>query len=257
MQRIFLFLFITASFLPRVVSAEERVLVFAASSMTTALNEIAQTYEQETEQAITISYASSSALARQLAYGAPADIYISANEKWMEYAVSELAIEPETVSPWVENELVLVADRNLIGEVTLTVEAINKAIGNSRIAISDPNHVPAGIYAKQALVSIDLWRVVEDKLALSNSVRATLALVERGEAPLGVVYLSDALASSSVKVVADIPSNTHTPIVFPKAMTPNASDEAKRFFSYLDSPKAKSILQGNGFVVIHSSQEQL
>ncbi|WP_028022500.1 molybdate ABC transporter substrate-binding protein [Enterovibrio calviensis] len=257
MQRIFLFLFITASLFPQVSSAEERVLVFAASSMTTALNEIAQTYEQETDQAITISYASSSALARQLAYGAPADIYISANEKWMEYAVSESAIDPETVSPWVENELVVIAHHDLVGGVALTADAINTAIGNSRIAISDPNHVPAGIYAKQALLSLGLWRVIEDKLALSNSVRATLALVERGEAPLGVVYLSDALASSSVSVVADIPSDTHTAIVFPKAMTPNTSVKAQRFFAYLDSQKAQSILQDNGFVVIHSSQEQL
>lgn len=256
MQRIlltflsFICLFSSAAF------ARDDVLVFAASSMTTALNQIVSEYEKQTGENVVVSYASSSALARQLAYGAPADIYISANGKWMDYAVEQGAIESAAVAPWVANRLVFVAPANGVNALSLEPNDLLKAIGNSRVAVADPNHVPAGIYAKEALESLGLWSTIEDKLALSNSVRATLALVERGEASLGVVYYSDAKASGAVHVAAPIPDNSHAPIVFPKALTKDASEAAKAFFRFLDSEPAKQVLSANGFVVLTSKQEQ-
>ncbi|OEE66848.1 molybdate ABC transporter substrate-binding protein [Enterovibrio norvegicus FF-33] len=255
MQRCFLLILTAFSLFAGSVAASDRVLVYAASSMTTALNLIAQEYERETQKKITISYASSSALARQLAYGAPADIYISANEKWMDYAISEAVIDPVSVSPWVENALVLIANPDDAETISLTPDALLKAIGSSRIAISDPSHVPAGIYAKEALQSLGIWHSLKNKMAFSNSVRATLALVEHGEAPLGIVYRSDAIASPSVSVVADIPNNTHTPIVFPKALTTDATLAAQPFFDYLDSNQARIVLRDNGFIVINKPLE--
>ncbi|PCS21810.1 molybdate ABC transporter substrate-binding protein [Candidatus Enterovibrio escicola] len=230
--------------------SRDKVLVFAASSMATALNKIVQTYQDETGHVILLSYASSSALARQLAYGAPADIFISAHEKWMDYAVKQGVINVSTLTPWVENSLVVVADNRQSLPFRLTPDNMLKVIGQRRLAIGDPRHVPSGIYTKEALVSLNLWNALKNKLAFSNSVRATLALVERGEAPLGIVYRSDALASSFVEVVAVIPDGTHTPIIFHKAITCNASESTVAFFEYLTSTYANSVLTGNGFILI-------
>ncbi|MDD1779567.1 molybdate ABC transporter substrate-binding protein [Enterovibrio sp. ZSDZ35] len=242
-------IFVIGLLCSNVAFANDNVLVFAASSMTTALNEIVEQYEAKTGEKITVSYGSSSALARQLAYGAPADMYISANEKWMDYAIEQGVIDASTRTDWVRNSLVLVANKHSQGEVTLTPPSILSAIGNSRLAISDPNHVPAGIYGKEALEYLNLWTQVENKLAFSNSVRATLALVERGEAPLGIVYYSDAIASSNVNLAATFPERSHVPIVFPKAMSVHAKPEADAFFRYLDSDVSLGIMKKNGFTV--------
>ncbi|KKD59813.1 molybdenum ABC transporter substrate-binding protein [Grimontia sp. AD028] len=249
MQRILLSFLSLTLLLSSPAFAREEVLVFAASSMTTALNDIVDQYELETGKKVVVSYASSSALARQLAYGAPADIYISANEKWMAYVVEQGVIEPSAVMPWVRNQLVIVAGRDGKTLDGLNQQDLVAAIGNSRLAMSDPGHVPAGIYAKESLETLGFWGSVKSKLALSNSVRATLALVERGEAPLGIVYFSDANASSQVKIAAEIPANTHAPIVFPKALTKEANAEAEAFFRFLDSDAATKIVTNNGFVV--------
>ncbi|MGF1864069.1 molybdate ABC transporter substrate-binding protein [Enterovibrio norvegicus] len=231
----------------------ERVLVFAASSMTTALDQIAQAYQKQTERTVILSYASSSALARQLAYGAPADIYVSANEKWMNYAVDQAVINANTLSPWVSNALVVVSARDDISQVNLDEASFLHAIGNARMAIADPTHVPAGIYAKESLENLQLWSVLANKLAYSNSVRAALALVERKEAPIGIVYRSDAIASKAVHVVADVPDTSHAPIIFPKAMTKDASEAAAQFFDFLSSDDAHRILAEQGFNLVSSS----
>ena len=236
--------------------ARDDVLVFAASSMTTALNEIVSAYEVQSGKKVTVSYASSSALARQLAYGAPADIYISANDKWMDYAVEQGVVGESAVMPWVENQLVLVSAQDGAALPSLDSASLNKIIGNSRLAISDPGHVPAGIYAKESLETLGLWDSLKNRLALSNSVRATLALVERGEAPLGIVYFSDAKASSQVRIIAEIPENAHAPIIFPKALTKEADENAELFFRFLESDVAANIVANNGFVVMQTTQEQ-
>ncbi len=230
----------------------ERVLVFAASSMTTALDQIAQSYQEQTGRTVTLSYASSSALARQLAYGAPADIYISANEKWMDYAVDQAVIDVNTLSPWVSNALVVVSARQALTQIKLDSASLIHAIGNARMAIANPAHVPAGIYAKESLENLQLWSALAEKLAYSNSVRAALALVERKEAPIGIVYRSDAVASKAVHVVAEVPDASHVPIIFPKAMTQEASGAAAHFFEFLSTDDAHKILEEQGFNVVSS-----
>lgn len=249
MQRLFLSFLCVFFLVIKPVSANDNVLVFAASSMTTALNEIARDYMASSDNNVTLSFASSSALARQLAYGAPADIFISANEKWMDYAESEGVVRSASVQDWVENKLVLIAGKQETTPVALKPDAVLLALGDSRLALADPNHVPAGIYGKESLQRLGLWPVLKDKLAFSNNVRATLALVERGESNLGIVYHSDAKASSRVAIAAMLPDDSHAPIVFPKALTNEASKAAEDFFHYLDSPQAKAVLVANGFVV--------
>ncbi|CZF86561.1 molybdate ABC transporter substrate-binding protein [Grimontia marina] len=256
MHRILLAFFFVIFVFSSSVSAREEVLVFAASSMTTALSEIVEVYQRKTGNKVTVSYASSSALARQLAYGAPADIYISANEKWMDYSVEQGVIEENTVMPWLENQLVFISGKDVRTLPALDDKTLIEVIGKSRLAISDPGHVPAGIYAKESLETMGLWGSVKNKLALSNSVRATMALVERGEAPLGIVYFSDAKASSRVKVTAKIPDSAHSPIVFPKALTKGASKNAEQFFRFMDSDVATKIVASNGFVVMQMKKEQ-
>lgn len=249
MQRVLLAFFSAFLLFSKPAFANDNVLVFAASSLTTALNDIASAYHEATGQQVTLSFASSSALARQLAYGAPADIFLSANEKWMDYAVSQGVIRQESVTPWIKNKLVLIASEQEQIPVALDTNKMLAVLGDSRLALADPTHVPAGIYGKESLENLGLWQALENKLALSNSARSTLALVERGESPLGIVYYSDAQASSHVKVAAMLPDNSHTPIVFPKALTNEASAASEAFFRFLDSPAAKAILMENGFVV--------
>ncbi|PKF49019.1 molybdate ABC transporter substrate-binding protein [Enterovibrio nigricans] len=238
-----------------IAAANDNILVFAASSMTTALNEIVMQYEAKTGNKVTVSFGSSSALARQLAYGA-ADIYISANEKWMDYVEEQGVVDVSSRTDWVRNALVLVADKYVTEHVELTSASLVSTLGSSRLAISDPNHVPAGIYGKESLENLNLWSSIKSKLALSNSVRATLALVERGEAPLGIVYYSDAVASSNVILAATFPENSHAPIVFPKAMTTQAKSGTEAFYRYLDSEESHRILVKNGFILPQQVNEE-
>lgn len=233
----------------------EKVLIFAASSMASALNQIAEKFQQSTGEEVTLSYGASSALARQLAHGAPADIYISANQKWMQYAVEQHTIDESTLSPWLNNTLVVIASHTDAKIINFTAADMVSRLGNSRLAIANPQYVPAGIYAKEALETGGLWEALKGKLALSNSARATLALVEREEAPLGIVYFTDAIASSKVAIVARIPEGIHDRIVFPKAMTKRAKKGSERFFAYLDSAQAQRILLDNGFMLLSPIKE--
>lgn len=228
--------------------SNDRVLVFAASSMASALNQITQAYKQETGKEVRISYGGSSTLARQLQHGAPADIFISANQQWMNYAIDKQLIDKASHSPWLKNTLVLISGDRQSKEIKLKQEDILNALGKGRFAIAHPSHVPAGIYGKQALENLMLWPALKDKVAFSNSVRGTLALVERQEAPLGIVYFSDSKASSKVKILAKIPEELHEPIIFPKAKTKTAGKNADAFFLYLDSSTAQKILMENGFM---------
>lgn len=229
--------------------------MFAASSMASALSQIAQKYQQETGAEVTLSFGSSSALARQLVYGAPADIFISANQKWMDYAVKENSIDEKSLSPWLKNTLVVVSSQPQLKPINLNAQEILEVVGETRLAIANPQYVPAGIYAKEALETKGIWQALQGKMAFSNSVRATLALVEREEAQLGIVYFTDAKASSKVSIVAIISPQTHGNIVFPKAMTKVAKKGTERFFAYLDSSSAKHILTTNGFVLFTSTTE--
>lgn len=241
-------------FFPSFVVSAEQVLIFAASSMASALSQLIEQYKKETGKDIQVSYGASSTLARQLSHGAPADIFISANEKWMNYVIENKSVNSLSVSPWLSNSLVLIAHNATILPNVLKKEDIVRYIDDSRLAIAHPAHVPAGIYSKKALQSLGIWNDLQDKLAFSNSARATLALVERQEAQLGIVYLSDALASNKVKIISNIPAKSHDNIIFPIARTHSTNLAADEFFKYLNSNYAHNILLKNGFSPLAKDQ---
>lgn len=234
--------------------AADKVTVFAASSLTNAMNDVVTAYEQKTGVKPTVSYASSSALARQIAQGAPANIYVSANEKWMDYLSEQGVIDQSTRKPLLHNSLVMVAPKGypleqlaLDGTLDFT-----KALDGTRLAVGDPNHVPAGIYTKEALQNLGLWQKAEPVLARANNVRGALLLVERQEALLGIVYKTDAMISDKVKIVSEFPAKSHTAISYPVAMVEGQQNEsAVGFYNFLNSPQAAEIFSEYGFEDIH------
>ncbi|UTV30898.1 molybdate ABC transporter substrate-binding protein [Photobacterium atrarenae] len=234
------------------VSAAEKVTVFAAASLTNAMKEVAALYEQQTGTASILSFASSSALARQIAQGAPADIYLSANEKWMDYVEQQKAIEPDSRKALLTNSLVMVAPESYLAE-QIEISAswdLTVALQGTRLATGDPNHVPAGMYAKQSLENLGLWPQAMPLLARANNVRSALLLVEREEALLGIVYKTDALVSEKVKIVAELPASSHTPITYPTALVKGQADAAARaYFDFLQSEQAQMIFEKYGFGV--------
>ncbi|NAX47142.1 molybdate ABC transporter substrate-binding protein [Photobacterium halotolerans] len=233
-------------------TAQEKVLVFAASSLTNALNELAESYEHASGNQVVFSFASSSTLARQLAQGAPADLYLSANTKWMDYAAEQNVINTESRKDLLHNRLVLVTHQSeSVDSVPLNGSwDITKALNGSRLVVGDPNHVPAGIYAKEALESLGLWQQAEPLLARANNVRAALLLVERQEAKFGIVYQTDAQIAQDVKIVAQFPEQSHQPITYPVALTRQApSKAAQGFYDYLQSSDAAEVFERYGFSV--------
>ncbi len=240
------------SALPR-ASAQEPVTVFAAASLTDAVERIARLYESETGEAVRLSFASSSTLARQITAGAPAEIYLCANERWMDYVAEAGLIEVDTRVSALGNRLVLIAPADgALGEVTIDGELDLAALldEGERIAVGDPDHVPAGLYAKDALESLGLWEATAAHLARTADVRAALALVATGEAPLGIVYATDAAVSEDVKVLGRFPEESHTPITYPFAIVAGAADPAvEDLFAYLRGPEATAVFEDAGFTV--------
>ncbi|MEI6858699.1 MAG: molybdate ABC transporter substrate-binding protein [Shewanella sp.] len=239
------------------VIAEERVLIFAAASLTNALTEVGDIFKADSEANPTainpvFSFASSSTLARQISEGAPAQIYLSANQKWMDYLVTQKAVAVESRVTLLRNSLVLIAPNSSpVNSVTLTnMWNITKAVGDSRIAVGDPDHVPAGRYAKQALSSLGLWQQAMPLLARANDVRGALALVERGESPFGIVYATDAQIAKKVKVVATFPASSHKSIEYPLAMVNSKATAATTaFYQYLQTETAPVVFIKYGFKV--------
>ncbi|MGH6991451.1 MAG: molybdate ABC transporter substrate-binding protein, partial [Stellaceae bacterium] len=223
-------------------------LVFAAASTTDAVNAIIAAYGKK-GGTINASYASSSTLARQIVYGAPANIFISADQKWMDYIAAKKKIAAGTRRNLLRNTLVLIAPAT--SKATIKIAPgfhLAAALGNGRLAVGDPDHVPAGIYARQALTHLGVWKQVAAKTARAENVRAALALVERGETPFGIVYSTDAKASSKVRIVDTFPRDSHPPIVYPAALIAGRdSADAKRFFAFLSSPDGARIFARFGF----------
>lgn len=234
------------------VSAAEKVTVFAAASLTNAMKEVAAVYKEQTGTQSAFSFASSSALARQIAQGAPADIYLSANEKWMDYVEKQQAIEPQSRKSLLKNSLVLVAPESYPAD-TIEVNAswdLAKALDGTRLASGDPMHVPAGIYAKESLENIGLWEQASVLLARANNARSALLLVERQEALLGIVYKTDALISEKVKVVAELPDNSHSTISYPVAIVKDKSNASvDAYYDFLQSEQVREIFEKYGFGV--------
>lgn len=241
----------------QVLAKVDTLKVYAASSLTQVVNELSTQFESVSGIKIEAVYASSSQLARQVAYGAPADIYIAANQRWMNY-LSEQEVEfvnqPLNLA---SNSLVVVAHNDsplLQSEQLQSGQALDVNapddwmlwLGSSRLAIGNVNHVPVGIYAHQALTQLAIWDELEKQTAPMNNARMVLAMVEKQSTPLGIVYYSDAIGSDQVSIVARIPSNTHDKVVYPMVSL-QASDESVQWIEFLHSAHAKQTLRNFGF----------
>jgi molybdate transport system substrate-binding protein len=238
----------------------QSVTTFAAASLKTALDDIAGEWQTETGKKARISYAASGPLAKQLDAGAPADIFISADVAWMDYAAERRLIKPETRRDLLGNALVLVAPADSKAqpiEINAQPDILGLLGKDGRLAMGQPRSVPAGAYAEQALISLGLWDKVKDHIAQTESVRATLIFVARGEAPLGIVYRSDAHAEPKVKVLGTFPESSHAPIVYPIAMVAaSANPDAKAFYDYLVTPAATVIFRRESFDVLPSEMRK-
>lgn len=229
------------------------VTIFAAASLKNALDSAATAYQASTGNKVVISYAGSSALAKQIEHGAPADIFISADLDWMDYLAKAKLIKDDTRSNMLGNRLVLIAPKSSSTDIKIGKDfALAAALGDGRLAVADVKAVPAGKYAAAALKKLGVWSAVEPKLAQAENVRAALALVAQGEAPLGVVYETDAPAEPKVKIVDYFPDDTHPPIIYPIAVTSTAknADAALAFISYLKSPDGQAAFTKQGFTVL-------
>ena len=246
-------LLIAVSLAPTAARAQDDagLTVFAAASLKEALDDAAAAYRQQTGVPVRVSYAASSALARQIEQGAPADVFFSADLEWMDYLQQRNRLDVATRRSLLGNRLVLIAPRASKARVDLNRPAtLLAALGGGRLAIGQTRTVPAGKYAKASLESLSLWSGVRPRLAESESVRAALMLVARGETPLGIVYASDAKAEPGVRVVATFPEDSHPPIVYPVAALRGArAAQAARFVQWLGSPAADALFTKRGFAV--------
>ena len=246
-------LLIAVSLAPTAARAQDDagLTVFAAASLKEALDEAAAAYRKQTGVPVRVSYAASSALARQIEQGAPADVFFSADLEWMDYLQQRNRLVVATRRSLLGNRLVLIAPRASKARVDLKRPAtLLAALGDGRLAVGQTRTVPAGKYAKASLESLSLWNGVRPRLAESESVRAALMLVARGETPLGIVYASDAKAEPGVRVVATFPEDSHPPIVYPVAALRGArAAQATRFVQWLASPAADALFTKRGFTV--------
>lgn len=227
----------------------ERITVFAASSLKNALEEIASEFDAATGHKTLLSFAGSSALARQIQLGAPADIFISASPDWMDLLEQGAEIDAASRFDLLENDLVLIASAETSAEVDLQNGAeLEQLIGDHLLSMALVEAVPAGIYGKAVLVSLGLWDQVAPNVVQTSSVRAALALVSLGEVPFGIVYASDAKADPRVSEIGVFPSNTHPDIVYPAArVTRSTSEAALAFLHYLTTPGSKQVFESHGF----------
>ena len=227
----------------------DSVTVFAAASLKESLDAAAAAFKARTGHHVAVSYGGSNALARHVSNGAPADLFISADADWMDYADKRGVLVPGSRRDLLANDLVLVAPAASTATVKLAPGVrLAALLGDKRIAIANPDAVPAGKYAKAALTSLGAWDEVKDRIAATGNVRAALILVARGEAPLGVVYRTDALVEKSVKILDTFPAGSHPPIVYPMAQVQRMSPPAAfDFVDYLASAEALAIFQKRGF----------
>ena len=228
------------------------ITIFAAASLKDALDEQVKRFMSTNKDVqIRVSYAGSNALAKQIESGAPAQLFISADEAWMDYVAKKNLIVNSTRRDMVKNELVIIAP--VASTVKLDVAPgfpIAAALGNGRLSLANPDAVPAGKYAKEALTKLGVWGTVDTKIAGAENVRAALAFVARGETPLGIVYRTDAMAEARVRVVAAFPAGLHAPIVYPAALvTGQDSPVARSLLDALTSASATAVWQKHGFVV--------
>jgi molybdate transport system substrate-binding protein len=234
---------------PACAQAGDELLVFAAASLQEGLDDAAQGWTARSGQRVRVSYAGSPALARQIERGAPVDMFVSADAAWMDYLQARDLVDPASRFDLAGNTLVLVAPRGTAAGMPLTPSALATALGpRGRLAVAETDGVPAGRYARQALRSLGLWRGVRDRLAQTDSVRGALAFVARGEAPLGIVYATDARVEPRVVVVARFPKGSHAPVRYPVArVSAAAARRSQGFLYYLRGDEVRAALQERGF----------
>jgi len=233
-------------------AAQEQLTVFAAASMKNAVDDINAEFATRTNIKVSASYAASSALARQIESGAPADVFASADLEWMDYVAQKKLIRDDARVNLLGNRLVLIAPKDSgIDNVPIGQGFdLAKLAGNGRVVTGDVKAVPVGKYAKAALEKLGSWPAAAPKLAMAENVRAALALVGRGEAALGIVYETDARAEANVKIVGRFPADSHPAIIYPVAVTANAKPQAVRYLSFLTSQAAKAIFEKYGFTFL-------
>ena len=229
------------------------VVVFAAASMKNALDAINAQWEKETGKKAAISYASSSALAKQIESGAPAQVFISADLAWMDYVANRNLIKADTRSNLLGNRIVLIAPKDKAKRIKPGFD-LAKLLGDERLAMGNVDAVPAGKYGKAALEGLGVWDSVSGKVAQAENVRAALLLVSRAEAAAGIVYQTDAAADPNVAILYTFPEDTHPPVIYPAALTADAkSPDAAAFLAYMKSDKAKPLFEAQGFTVLGPS----
>ncbi|HEY6862534.1 MAG TPA: molybdate ABC transporter substrate-binding protein [Burkholderiales bacterium] len=229
-------------------AAAENLTVFAAASLKDALDANVKAYQAKSGDRIAVSYAASSALAKQIEAGAPADLFLSADLDWMDYLEQRKLVRAGTRRNLLRNHLVLIAPAGSNLSVNIAPGfPVARLLGGGRLAMANPDSVPAGKYGKAALAALGVWKDVEPKVAAAENVRAALALVSRGEAPLGIVYRTDAAAEPRVEVVGTFPEDTHPPIVYPIAVTASGKPAAAAFEDWLGGAEAHRTFGKYGF----------
>jgi molybdate transport system substrate-binding protein len=251
-RRALLGLAVAIAFAPTAALAQDGLVIFAAASLKNALDDLATGWKDSGKPAAKISYAASSALAKQLEQGAPADLFISADTDWMDYVEKKGLIKKDTRVNLLGNKIVLIAPKD--SKATVDVKQgfdLSKALAGGKLAMANVDSVPAGKYGKAALEKLGAWDGVKGSIAQAENVRAALLLVARGEAALGIVYSTDAAAEPNVKVVGTFPADSHPPIIYPAAVTKGAkSPDAQPFLDLLKSAKARPAFEKQGFAVL-------
>lgn len=234
-------------------AADREVTVFAAASLTGALQEVGDNFTAAGGAKVKFSFAASSLIARQIEAGADADVFASADSEWMNYLADRNLIQPASRKDILSNRLVLISAKD--NPIALKIAPnfpLLQALGDGRLAVADPDSVPAGRYARSALTSLGVWGTVAERLVRAENVRVALTYVARGEAPLGVVYETDAKAEPKVRIVDVFPADSHLPIVYPFALTKTGTSvQAKAFLDYTKSAKAADVFRKYAFSVLH------
>lgn len=232
----------------RAADSSGGVLVFAAASLANVLGDLDKAFSARTGIRVTSSLAASSTLAKQIEAGAPADIYFSADLQWMNYLQQRRLLRTGSRRDVVGNSLVLIGPAGNSLRVSIRPGFdLARLLGNGHLAVADPDSVPAGIYARAALEKLGVWNSAAPRLVRAENVRAALAYVARGDAPLGIVYRTDALVEKRVRVVGVFPTDSHPPIVYPVALTRRSGAEAARYLAFITSADAAAVFRKWGF----------
>nr|WP_294547514.1 molybdate ABC transporter substrate-binding protein [uncultured Rhodopila sp.] len=246
------FLLFLCILLAPIVARAQELTVFAAASLTDAMSDVSAQWAKAGHKPLRLSFGSSSTLARQIEQGAPANVFASADEKWMNYLTEKGLIVPGSRRDLLSNDLVLVVPASKPVHVAIgpNFDLAGLLGPNGRLAVGDPAHVPVGIYAQQALTKLGLWDKVAPRLARTDDVRAGLLLVERGEAPAGIVYGTDAAVSKAVMVAGIFPASSHDPITYPFAVVKSGdTPDAHALLTFLAGPEAREVFVSRGFKV--------